>query len=91
MSYCVSVGYAAVDDFDLEFQDIECPILPNEAVPHEPSQGDCTFQHTPCDWTLVDPLDPQDGFKINRTNGKYLNDAAIANPGTDHFGDPTGT
>lgn len=66
--------------------DENCAIHPPEAVPHAYEPGDCTFQHDLCEWTIWD----ENTFYWNHTNGQYLNDAGIAGPDTDHFGDPHG-
>ncbi len=78
-----------MDDFTLEFGQTDCQITPNEAVPHNPSQGDCTFQHSLCDWKLVEP-EGELMFKFNQTNGQDLHEANVPAPETDHYGDPHG-
>ena len=51
-----SVGWAGFDDYELALDAGDnCKILPPEATPHEPSVGDCNFQHGLCDWEISKP------------------------------------
>ena len=81
-----SVGWAAFDDFELiaDIKDEECAIKPPEAVPHVPSLGDCTFQHSLCDWNS----NKKEGFSFKRITGNDTSEHE--KPSFDHFGDPYG-
>ncbi len=60
-----------MDDFVLDFGEaLDCPINPPEAEPHKPSLGDCTYQHTLCEWKIVLAENPETQFVFNQTTGK---------------------
>ena len=83
-----SVGWAGFDDYELLPNQENCNIKPPEATPHEPSEGDCIFQHSLCDWELVPPPEGGDDlFQFIRTN---FNKSVITGPEYDHFGDKFG-
>ena len=48
--------------------------------------GDCNFQHSTCDWEIVEP-EGDEKFKFHRTNS---NSSMAQGPSFDHFGDPFG-
>ena len=49
--------------------------------------GDCTFQHSTCDWEIIPPENIDNQFQFYRTN---TNESVIVGPPYDHFGDRLG-
>ena len=81
-----TVGWAGFDDYELLLNQENCQIRPPEAVPHNPAEGDCTFQHGMCGWEIVEP-EGEENFKFHRTTS---NTSMAQGPTFDHYGDPYG-